>query len=56
MFRENIADALTQAGGNLTHLVHVRYTRLDSGGWERVAPVFGEVVADDRDLSDLWAD
>jgi enamine deaminase RidA (YjgF/YER057c/UK114 family) len=44
----NIADALTQAGGNLTHLVRVRYYLPDSGDWERVAPVFGEVLADIR--------
>ena len=34
----------------------MRYYVADSGDWERVAPVFGEVLADDRDLSDLWAD
>jgi enamine deaminase RidA (YjgF/YER057c/UK114 family) len=44
----NIADALTQAGGNLTHLVRVRYYLPESGDWERVAPVFGEVLADIR--------
>jgi enamine deaminase RidA (YjgF/YER057c/UK114 family) len=44
----NIADALTQAGGNLTHLVRVRYYLPDSGDWERVAPIFGEVLGDVR--------
>ncbi|HZC15433.1 MAG TPA: Rid family hydrolase [Caulobacteraceae bacterium] len=38
----NIADALTQAGGDLTDPVRVRYYRPDSGDWLRVTPVFGE--------------
>jgi hypothetical protein len=29
--------------------MRVRYTWPDSGDWERVAPVFGEGFADDRD-------
>jgi len=44
----NLADALTQAGGSLTHLVRVRYYLPDSGDWGRVAPVFGEILADIR--------
>jgi enamine deaminase RidA (YjgF/YER057c/UK114 family) len=44
----NITDALTQAGGKLTHLVRVRYYLPDSGDWGLVAPVFGEVLADIR--------
>ncbi|HLK23462.1 MAG TPA: RidA family protein [Caulobacteraceae bacterium] len=44
----NIADALTQAGGRLTHLVRVRYYLPESGDWERVAPVLGELLADIR--------
>jgi hypothetical protein len=56
MFPVNLTDASTQAGETLTHRVHVRYTQPDSGDWERAAPVFGQVSADDRDLSDLWAD
>lgn len=44
----NLADALTQAGGDLTHLVRVRYYLPDSGDWGRVAPVFGDILADIR--------
>ncbi len=44
----NLTDALTQAGGTLTHLVRVRYYLPDSGDWGRVAPIFGEVLADIR--------
>jgi enamine deaminase RidA (YjgF/YER057c/UK114 family) len=44
----NIADALTHAGGELTHLVRVRYYLPDSGDWERVAPVLGDILADIR--------
>jgi enamine deaminase RidA (YjgF/YER057c/UK114 family) len=44
----NIADALTQAGGTLTHLVRVRYYLPDSGDWGRVASVAGEILADIR--------
>ncbi len=44
----NIADALTQAGGKLTHLVRVRYYLPDSSDWGLVAPVFGELLADIR--------
>jgi len=44
----NITDALTQAGGRLTHLVRVRYYLPESGDWGRVAPVVGEILADIR--------
>jgi enamine deaminase RidA (YjgF/YER057c/UK114 family) len=44
----NIADALTRAGGRLTHLVRVRYYLPESGDWGRVAPVVGEILADIR--------
>jgi enamine deaminase RidA (YjgF/YER057c/UK114 family) len=44
----NIADALTKAGGRLTHLVRVRYYLPESGDWGRVAPVVGEILADIR--------
>jgi enamine deaminase RidA (YjgF/YER057c/UK114 family) len=44
----NIADALSQAGGDLTHLARVRYYLPDSGDWGLVAPVLGEILADIR--------
>ena len=44
----NIEDALTQAGGLLTHLVRVRYYLPESSDWGCVAPVLSELLADIR--------
>jgi enamine deaminase RidA (YjgF/YER057c/UK114 family) len=44
----NIADALAKAGGDLSHVVRVRYYLPDGGDWERLAPVFGEALKDAR--------
>ncbi|MDR3509368.1 MAG: RidA family protein [Caulobacteraceae bacterium] len=40
----NIALALKEAGGDLSHVVRVRYYFPDSADWDRLAPVFGEVL------------
>jgi len=40
----NIAAALKPAGGDLSHLVRVRYYLPDPADWARVAPIFGEVL------------
>jgi len=40
----NIADALAKAGGDLSHVVRVRYYLPDGGDWERLAPVFGQAL------------
>ena len=44
----NIAAALAQAGGELRHVVRVRYYLPDAADWETVAPVFGEALRDSR--------
>jgi len=38
----NIAAALEKAGGDLGHLVRVRYYLTDGADFEKVAPIFGE--------------
>lgn len=38
----NIADALGKAGGDLSHLVRVRYYLTDAADFEVLAPIFGE--------------
>ena len=38
----NIADALGKAGGDLSHLVRVRYYLTDGADFETLAPIFGE--------------
>ena len=44
----NIAAALAQAGGDLSHVVRVRYYITDADYWELAAPVFGEALAASR--------
>jgi len=44
----NIAAALAQAGGELSHIVRVRYYLTGAEDWESVAPVFGECLAPAR--------
>jgi len=44
----NIKTVLADAGGDLSHLVRVRYYIPDAASWEIAAPVFGEALADVR--------
>ena len=44
----NIADVLAKAGGDLSHLVRVRYYITDASYWDLAAPVFGEALAGAR--------
>jgi enamine deaminase RidA (YjgF/YER057c/UK114 family) len=44
----NIAAALAEAGGDLRHVVRVRYYLPDGADWERVAPVFGQALGEAR--------
>ena len=44
----NIAAALAPAGGDLNHLVRVRYYIPDAADWETIAPIFGEVLGQVR--------
>ena len=44
----NIAAALAQAGGDLSHLVRVRYYLTSADDWEAVAPVFGQCLSPSR--------
>ena len=44
----NIAAVLAQAGGDLTHLVRVRYYITDPSYWDLAAPVFGECLGEIR--------
>ena len=44
----NIAAALAQAGGDLSHLVRVRYYITDISYWDLAAPVFGESLSEVR--------
>ena len=40
----NIADVLDKAGGDLSHLVRLRYYITDVSYWDLAAPVFGEAL------------
>ena len=40
----NIAEVLAKAGGDLGHLVRLRYYITDAGFWEVAAPVFGKCL------------
>ena len=42
----NIAAALAPAGGDLSHLVRVRYYIPDVADWEIMAPIFGEFLGE----------
>ena len=44
----NIALALKQAGGDLSHITRVRYYLTDVAYWEVVAPIFGESLSQIR--------
>ena len=44
----NIAAVLAQAGGDLSHLVRVRYYITDVAYWDQGAPVFGEALGGAR--------
>lgn len=44
----NIADVLAKAGGDLSHLVRVRYYVPEASYWDLAAPVFGESLGDIR--------
>ena len=44
----NIAAALAPAGGDLSHLVRVRYYIPDGADWEIMAPIFGEFLGESR--------
>ncbi|MBV9512079.1 MAG: RidA family protein [Caulobacteraceae bacterium] len=44
----NIADVLAKAGGDLSHLVRVRYYVTETDAWDRAAPVFGEALGEIR--------
>ena len=44
----NIAAVMAQAGGDLSHLVRVRYYIPDAAYWDLAAPVFGESLGDVR--------
>lgn len=44
----NIAAALAQAGGDLSHVVRVRYYLTEAADWDVAAPVFGESLAQVR--------
>ncbi len=44
----NLAAALAQAGGDLSHLVRVRYYLTDPAAWAVAAPVFGEYLGEVR--------
>ena len=44
----NIADVLAKAGGDLSHLVRLRYYITDASYWDIAAPVFGDALAGAR--------
>lgn len=44
----NIALALKQAGGELSHITRVRYYFTDGADWDVLAPVFGEFLSEVR--------
>jgi enamine deaminase RidA (YjgF/YER057c/UK114 family) len=44
----NIAAALAQAGGEIRHIVRVRYYFTDGADWQSVAPIFGQCLAPAR--------